>query len=99
MKLNDDLWKYTSGVDTDGNFRIESEIDQKSLAYIANKISNVENQVLEDAINKYRIATANGFYEFLNKFKHYDKEEQNVAINTFNDLLHRMCEIQRNGED
>lgn len=60
---------------------------------IAEKMTRIENRMLEEAVEDQRTKQGSEFKRFLAEFKHMKPEEQNTVIYSFTDLLKRMHEI------
>lgn len=99
MKLSDDLWKRTFGINRHGNFVVKATVNQDSLDFIAHKIADMESDVLNEALKKARIETSSGYYKFLDKFSRWDEEKQNAAMNLFYQLEQEMFRIKTEGKD
>lgn len=99
MKLSDDLWKQTFGINRHGDFVVKATVNQDSLDFIAHKIANMESDVLNEALKKARIETSSGYYEFLDKFSRWDEEKQNTAMDLCYQLEQEMFRIKREQRD
>lgn len=99
MRLSNDLWRQTFETNKHGDFVAKASIDQDSLDFITHKIADMENDVLNEALEKARIETSNGYYEFLDKFSRWDEEKQNAAMNLCCQLEQEMFRIKREQRD
>ncbi len=72
-----------------------STIYNKSVVdHIVEKLVEIENQMLEKAIEEQRTKQGSEFNKILAEFKYMKLDEQNCVIYSFTDLLKRMNEIK-----
>ena len=60
---------------------------------LVERLVEIENQMIEEAVEDQRTKQGSKFKQFLIEFKHMKPEEQNSVIYSFTDLLKRMREI------
>lgn len=60
---------------------------------LVERLVEIENQMIEEAVEDQRAKQGSKFKQFLIEFKHMKPEEQNSVIYSFTDLLKRMHEI------
>lgn len=60
---------------------------------LVERLVEIENRMIEEAVEDQRTKQGSKFKQFLIEFKHMKPEEQNSVIYSFTDLLKRMHEI------
>lgn len=60
---------------------------------LVERLVEIENRMIEEAVEDQRTKRGSKFKQFLIEFKHMKPEEQNSVIYSFTDLLKRMHEI------
>lgn len=60
---------------------------------LVERLVEIENRMIEEAVEDQRTRQRNEFKKFLTEFKHMKLDEQNCVIYSFTDLLKRMREI------
>lgn len=60
---------------------------------LVERLVEIENQMIEEAVEDQRTKQGSKFKQFLIEFKHMKPEEQNSVIYSFTDLLKRIYEI------
>lgn len=61
---------------------------------LVERLVEIENQMIEKAVEDQRTKQGSKFKQFLIEFKHMKPKEQNSLIYSFNDLVRRMQRIQ-----
>ena len=60
---------------------------------LVERLVEIENRMIEEAVEDQRTKQGSKFKQFLIEFKHMKPEEQNSVIYSFTDLLKRINEI------
>lgn len=60
---------------------------------LVERLVEIENRMIEEAVEDQRTKQGSKFKQFLIEFKHMKPEEQNSVIYSFTDLLKRIREI------
>lgn len=85
-----DLGKVTYHPDSfTSTFSVQIVNDQ-----LVERLVEIENRMIEEAVEDQRTKQGSKFKQFLIEFKHMKPKEQNSLIYSFNDLVRRMQRIQ-----